>query len=169
MAAHGLIDLPRGGLGGEFFECGVERDEAEHVAVRAVAPRRARTPPAAPAEVVASFQRPTLDLAEPACVGLDPPREPTRERAARRVGILHHQRERACFGRRRDPLERRRYILALARVTLRDRRAVLECRTAQREHGHERGCIGASTSFASEPSTVPTTHSPTLARRLLSH
>jgi hypothetical protein len=92
MAADCLIDVAGGGAGSEVLEHGVERDQTEHVPVRAMAPRRARTPPAAPAEVVASLQRRTLALGEPACLGLDPLHEPMRERAARRVGILHHHR-----------------------------------------------------------------------------
>jgi hypothetical protein len=76
MAAHGLVDVTGGGAGGELLERGVERHQAEHVTVRAVATRRARPPPAALTEVVSSLERRALALGEPPCLGLDPPREP---------------------------------------------------------------------------------------------
>src|SRR5215216_5544890 len=91
------------------------------------------------AEPRASLPRRALALDEPTCLRLVPPREPMPAGAARRVGILDHEGARASFGRRRGPLERRRYILALARVTPRERRAVLERRVTQRERGHGSG------------------------------
>jgi hypothetical protein len=93
-------------------ELPVERVQAEDVAVGTVAGRRGGALVAVGAESVPSLVRSRLALAEPVRAGIDPPGEPVREGAARRVGVVDDECECACPFRRVRPDERRRDVVA---------------------------------------------------------
>src|SRR5439155_23098707 len=68
------------------------------------------------AEIVPSFPRCGFALSELAGLGPDSPRQPVREDAAGGVGVVDDERELMCGGRHVVPGERRRDVLAVARV-----------------------------------------------------
>src|ERR671918_1769114 len=108
------------------LELAVEGMKAEEVSVRAVARRRARTAVARRAEVVFPLPGRRLGLSEPTRARVDSPGEPVGERAPRRIRVVADERERARPLGRVRPVQGRREILALARVSARDGGSVLE-------------------------------------------
>jgi hypothetical protein len=137
VAAHRLHEVLAGRAGREA-QRRVERVELEHVAVRR-AGRRARPAPAELPEVVLPLR---------GSVGAQPRRDsggqgrrlsgnvvdhPVHPVAARRVGIVHDERERPRPGRGVGPLELGRAVLSVAGVIDRDPRAGLDVEAAQLE------------------------------------
>jgi hypothetical protein len=116
---------------------GVEGVEAEDVAVTSMAGWRARPAVAARAEVVPPLHWRGLAFAEPAGTRVESPRDPVRENAPRRVRIVHDQRQRTRFLGNVLPGQRRREILAVARVLARDRLRMPEGAALERELRHQ--------------------------------
>src|SRR5919197_1431111 len=106
----------------------LERVEAEEVAMRAVARRRARPPVTRGPEIVSALDRRSLVLPEAARGGVDSPGGPVGEGPGGRVRGVEDPGERLPPLGQVGPLEGRRDVLALARGALGDLPAVVEGR-----------------------------------------
>src|SRR5438093_2626282 len=104
----------------------VERVQAEDVAMAPVSRWGARATVAARSEVISSLPGRRLSLSQSARAWGEAPGDPVREDAARRVRIVDEQRERSRLVWGVRPAKRRREVLTVAGVSLRDRMRVFE-------------------------------------------
>src|SRR6266511_597542 len=115
----------------------VEGVQAEDVAMAPVPRWRAGATVATRSEVISSLPGRRLSLPQSARAWGESPGDPVREDTARRVRIVDEERQRPCLVWGVRPAKRRREILTVAGVSLRDRLRVFEGAGLEGELAHQ--------------------------------